>query len=442
MLGICSSLVSTIVKEGRPIYIPHKIESRDEKDEETSEDSSSSVSEEEIDKKSSIGSGEGSKRKTTEKEPQSESDDETVEEAVHLLSEPSRKIVELRLAHFSVKEYLVSDRVSAGKTSRYNTRRRVQRRLAQTCLTYLLFFDDPAIEIPVKGKEYPLIEYVAKFWLRHARTSVDYGGSNVQRLTMKLFKSGQAYFNFTQTHEPINVQYYMPNLPLPGSEKGQFLDYRFPGPSPLYFAARFGALEPLKWILDAKPDIDAKYGSHGTALHVACYARHQMIAISLLKAGADVNVEPVSFTDDGPSALHLACERESPVMVKQLLDAGADVNAEHDDFGRPNNIALGIVCRRGQQEMFLQYGVDLGAYGGIGLLGACYGGHYKIVERLIEAGVDVNYVIPGNDFRPQPYMIITTMFIVTISVNCCWQRELVHWQPGSNPPSQSPSPRS
>ena len=52
----------------------------------------------------------------------------------------SYKIEELRLAHFSVKEYLISNRVQTGLAFQYDIQECAEDRIAQTCLVYLLQF--------------------------------------------------------------------------------------------------------------------------------------------------------------------------------------------------------------------------------------------------------------------------------------------------------------
>jgi hypothetical protein len=50
------------------------------------------------------------------------------------------EIEELRLAHFSVKEYLISDCIRTGPASRYTIEDFAEECIAQTCLIYLLYF--------------------------------------------------------------------------------------------------------------------------------------------------------------------------------------------------------------------------------------------------------------------------------------------------------------
>lgn len=82
----------------------------------------------------------------------------------------------LGLAHFSVKEYLVSERIAGGPASSYQIDPRVTHvELAKFCLTYISFEDfdfgpcDTNNELKCRFERYPLLEYAAHNWQKHAR---------------------------------------------------------------------------------------------------------------------------------------------------------------------------------------------------------------------------------------------------------------------------------
>lgn len=82
----------------------------------------------------------------------------------------------LGLAHFSVKEYLVSERIAGGPVSSYQIDpRAVHIELAKFCLTYVSFEDfdfgpcETDNELKSRFERYPLLEYAAHNWQKHAR---------------------------------------------------------------------------------------------------------------------------------------------------------------------------------------------------------------------------------------------------------------------------------
>ena len=98
----------------------------------------------------------------------------------------------LRLAHFSVKEYLVSDRIRNGRASMYTIAPNSANELiAQTCLAYLLQFG--TVDCPEQSTigDYPLAGYASHFWLEHVRLGRDTLSETLRTLVMELFKSSK-----------------------------------------------------------------------------------------------------------------------------------------------------------------------------------------------------------------------------------------------------------
>ncbi|KAH8805379.1 hypothetical protein F5884DRAFT_445807 [Xylogone sp. PMI_703] len=92
--------------------------------------------------------------------------------------EDSKIIV--RLAHFSVKEYLVSRQIQVGPVIQHKIREiPVNALIAEICLTYLFQFDKPDSLNPQSLKAFPLLSYAARNWVTHARIA----GDNSDRLT-------------------------------------------------------------------------------------------------------------------------------------------------------------------------------------------------------------------------------------------------------------------
>ena len=96
----------------------------------------------------------------------------------------------LRLAHFSVKEYLVSDRLRSGGARMHAVMKTTANELiAQTCLAYLLHFK--TVDCPDRSTidNYPLAEYAAAYWLEHVRLEKDNMSHTLQSLILGLFET-------------------------------------------------------------------------------------------------------------------------------------------------------------------------------------------------------------------------------------------------------------
>lgn len=72
----------------------------------------------------------------------------------------------IRLAHFSVKEYLVSERIRESSAMFFFQEiEMANREIAETCLSYLVMLTKPLS--PTCFIDYPLLSYAAKHWPKH-----------------------------------------------------------------------------------------------------------------------------------------------------------------------------------------------------------------------------------------------------------------------------------
>jgi hypothetical protein len=200
--------------------------------------------------------------------------------------EGTHEEVELRLAHFSVKEYLVSDRIQKGKASKYSVKKSTDGDIAQACLAYLLYFEEPALVlIDLVGdfgniEEFPLADYAAQYWTKHARAALKESDSKlVQQLIMELFLVNKyALLNSVRRFDPDDGAPHM---------KHTFYSIA----PPLYYASSAGLLEPVQRLLELGAEVNAQGGEYGNALQAASYGEHLAIVKVLLESGAEVNAQ-------------------------------------------------------------------------------------------------------------------------------------------------------
>lgn len=82
----------------------------------------------------------------------------------------SKAGVTVKLAHFSVKEYLVSQQIHAGSANKYSIREiEAHETIANVCLVYLSQFRTIEALISLDNLDgFPLLKYAAMFWFEHA----------------------------------------------------------------------------------------------------------------------------------------------------------------------------------------------------------------------------------------------------------------------------------
>jgi hypothetical protein len=216
---------------------------------------------------------------------------------------------QVRLAHFSVKEYLVSERSQVGQATRYSIQEiPANGSIAEICLAYLLYFRGPSLPTSDNIDEFPLARYAAQYWTQHARMA----GKDTNRtglLSMELFQpKGDAYINW--------IRLFDPDMPGNGPDMTKSLESV---PSPLYYASLEGLIELARQLLDKGADVNAQGGRYGNALQAASARGHDAIVQRLLDKEADVNAQGGYFGN----ALYAASDRGHDAIVQRLLKARA-----------------------------------------------------------------------------------------------------------------------
>ena len=290
----------------------------------------------------------------------------------------------VRLAHFSVKEYLMSDRIRCGPARKYSIQKvHANVSIAETCLVYLLQFDKANSLTRQTTKEFPLARYAAKYWTHHARVARE-DAEVMHQLIMELFLSKRdAYVNWIRLFDP-DWPWNQPNI----TEGLKIVA------SPLYYSSLVGLIESVRLLLEKGADVNAQGGFYGNALQAASYGGHDQLVQRLLEKGADVNAQGGWYGN----ALQAASYRGHDQLVQRLLEKGADVNAQGGFYG---NALQAASCGGHDQlaQRLLEKGADVNAQGGFygnALQAASCGGHDQLAQRLLEKGADVN--AQGGEF--------------------------------------------
>jgi hypothetical protein len=257
---------------------------------------------------------------------------------------------EIKLAHFSVKEFLVSDRIRKGKACKYCIHKCPHGCIAQTCLAYLLYFGESTlltkadVDVSHYVRKFPLAQYAAHYWFEHARTALkEHNSKMVSVLVMNLFSAEKgSYLNWVRLWDPYHKYCDMTRT------------FEIIAP-PLHYASLIGLLESVRRLLASGADVNVEGEYFENALQAASYRGHHAIVLQLLKFGADVNTKGWKWGN----ALQAAATKGHDTITQVLLDSGADVHAQGGCLGNA-------------------------------LQAATIGGHYAIVQQLIKFEADVN----------------------------------------------------
>jgi hypothetical protein len=185
----------------------------------------------------------------------------------------------VQFSHFSVKEYLSSERLAnAGKhLSQYRILpHSAHTILAQASLSVLLTLDDQVDK--ERMKSFPLATYAARYWVDHAQ--FDNVCSSIKVAVEQLFDPFKPHFSVWVWIYDIDYKFreiMFEARPTP------------PKAAPLYYATLCGFRDLVEHLIITYPrDVNASGGQHATPLHTSVVTGNVDAMMLLLEHGADV----------------------------------------------------------------------------------------------------------------------------------------------------------
>jgi hypothetical protein len=301
---------------------------------------------------------------------------------IAIIENKGSKIVQF--SHFSVKEYLTSDRLRTsemGGIRHYHIPLNVAHTvLARACLTVLLQLDDTVDKKSLKT--FPLAFYAAQHWVDHAE--YEDVASQIEDAVKQLFDPSKPYLAaWTWIHNldsgRVRVRETIHELEeRPTRPKG----------TALYYAALCGFCGLANYlIITHAENVHAVSGNRGTPLHAASYKGH-LDAVRLLFAHG-VNVDATNKSKETP--LCSAYDGVHLDVMRLLLEHGADADANYNGVV----LLLQHASYCGQADvvhLLLQHNADVNHVksGGAPLFYASSCGHIEVVQALLEHGADVH----------------------------------------------------
>ena len=287
----------------------------------------------------------------------------------------------VQFSHFSVKEFLMSNRL--GDFSQYHIHPLpAHTLLTQACLGALLYLDDSGNTKSVQ--HLPLAKYAAQHWVEHAQFQ---GVPPLVKDGMEtLFDSGQPHFAAWLGIYNLDKLYVQ-------SPAGIY---------PLYYSARCGFYDLVEHlVLKHSQQVNAICGQYKLPLLAAVSEGHFVVAELLLKHGAYIDARD----EAGKTPLHIAVSwrQRNPIdVVTFLLDHKANVNSR-DGSGRT---PLLILVEHQDEDDILhpaQLLLRLGAEVNTGdaglkspLLLALARNWFQLSRIFLEHGADVNAANNGK----------------------------------------------
>ena len=298
---------------------------------------------------------------------------------------------EIKVAHYSVREYLLSDRIQEGPARVFAIDETdANRHIAEICLSYLLSFDEHDSIYGNVRDHFPLLEYAASYWFSHAWLQGGETDTMLSNACARLLDphSGHQFSNWLRVYNP-EARYVQP-----AESFGKESTFA----CPLYYATLIGRPELVRLLLKQGVDFNSTGGAFESPLKAAAIVRNKAILEVLLDAGADID----SSSESGfGTIMHAAAYGGDIDIIKRLLESGAVLQCSNSERGSflgaaayGGNAAAFKFLRDISNKRLKQQGPDSAT-----LLFASLTGRVDLVELLLDAGADPNL---GDGVRGLP----------------------------------------
>jgi len=223
----------------------------------------------------------------------------------------------VQFSHFSVKEFLTSNRLSISKEESlryYHIRPEVAHMvMGQTCLGVLLRLDDQIDNGSLQS--YPLAGYAAQHFGQHVEFETVM--SHVQDGIDQLFDTDRPHFGALLWMREVSL--FRAKYP------------RRPEGAPLYHVAEHGHQDLAHLLIMMRSgDLHAK-GKYGTPFHAALQGGHADVSQLLLQHCVDVDIRGFK----GRTPLHFAAHNGMLDIIRMLIERNAYVNSQDENGQTP-----------------------------------------------------------------------------------------------------------
>jgi ankyrin repeat protein len=300
----------------------------------------------------------------------------TCSSLIAIVDDGDSKVVQF--LHFSVKEYLTSDRLVRlnRDVSRYHiVLKPAHTILSQACLGVLLRLGDH-----VDGDPYPpLVEYASRHWVDHAQ---------FKNIASRIRDAMEYFFDAEKPHWTVWCRVQRIEVPWWWFTSNKVLHDTFP----LYYASLGGFYDLAEHLIGKHPEhINARGGRTVTSLVAALHRKHFQVAELLHRHGADIDV----LCDNKSTPLLVACVDGAVDIVHWLLDHGAGVNAPDNTLFTPLHRATEF-GRLQVVQLLIEHNADIHARTVTGLSPL----HIAVYPVRLDDQIDIMQVLLDHGANP------------------------------------------
>ncbi|KAK5304383.1 hypothetical protein LTR99_004839 [Exophiala xenobiotica] len=295
-------------------------------------------------------------------------------------------VQEIRIEHFSVQEYLQSDRIRTGRAADFALLGPPQHgRISKACLLYLKHDEFLQQKLsPDLVRQYAFARYAAEHWYYHYRQADSQFARQLSEMAGTFLTTRCTKERWIRLHNPEE----------PWSTDVRYHEFAENNPSATYYASLLGLDEVLMFVVSkSAADVNARGGKYGNALQAALICGHESVVQILLDKGA------LDAGGEYGNALYAASMLGHKKVVQMLLDKGADVEfvsalGGHSKYSNALSAALKCGHEKVVQILLDKGAVDINTPGGeytSALYTASARGYKEVVQILLDkGGVDIN----------------------------------------------------
>ena len=286
----------------------------------------------------------------------------------------------VQFSHFSVKEFLTSDRLGTSKmdASRYHhiLPEPAHTIMAQACLSVLLRLDPQIDEASIE--DFPLARYAANHFGDHAE---------FESVLSHIWDGVDDLLDADKPH--FAVWFWI--------RRGHWSNKR-PHMTPLYDVSKLGYRGLVDYLISKRPEDMNVGGFYRTPLHAALYEGHTDVAQLLLRHCVDVEIR--GYEDRTP--LHLAAGHGFLGVTRTLVERNADINARDRSGNTPLQQTMDDWYQQSERtqdchvhvvKFLLEHGADPDAKNDqheTPLLDASVYGSVKGAQLILEHGANIH----------------------------------------------------
>ena len=305
---------------------------------------------------------------------------------------------EIRLAHSTVREYLLS---RPSLTGEVNTsclaELQAQGMMAKSCLAYLLHSKGAhckqcvgmVVKIDEESKcvdeDFPFRTYAARYWLTHAIPT----DNASQELVKLLFTDQHAFGQWLHLYNPDgrgkrSWSHINPSNPIAPAIPGK----------PLYYASLLGFVDVVVALLEHGPGIEFFDGFYGSAIGAAAAQGHADILTILLDHELGHSLQGLDKSAGFfENPLYAAVYNGFPDCTRLLIEAGIDING-HSSSTTMQGAGPGAIEFESDDEVLQSASaskVPPGAHDrDAPILVAAERGHLEVARVLVEQGANLS----------------------------------------------------